>query len=265
MNNPLVSIVMPCYKAEKTILHSVEGILHQTYSNWELLLIVDGQNKELEAIVSSLAENEPRIRLLMSPQNRGVTRSRNIGIRLAKGEWLAFCDADDYWLTHKLATQLLLAQEKNANLVCSAFCFYYPHNQKLDLIHTQSTITYNTMLHTNAIPMSTAMVQVDKNQRHYIPQLPAHLIHEDYAFWLTLFQKRPIQVAYAEEATAHLLQSAGSRSANKWLAAKSHAYILATYGGVPRFKLAALMVSYAYNASKKRILGRLFTFPLLLH
>ena len=260
MHNPLVSIVMPCYKAEKTIQRSVEGVLNQTYSNWELLLIVDGQHKELEAMASSLAAQEPRIRLLVSQQNRGVTRSRNIAIRLAKGEWLAFCDADDYWLEHKLTTQLSAAQEQKANLVCSAFCFYYPHNQKLDLIHTHSTITYNTMLHTNAIPMSTAIVQVDKNQRHYIPQLPAHLIHEDYAFWLTLFQKREIQVAYTEEATAHLLQAAGSRSANKWLGAKSHAYILATYGSVSRFKLAGLMVSYAYNASKKRILGRLFAF-----
>ena len=251
---------MPCYKAEKTIQRSVEGVLNQTYSNWELLLIVDRQHKELEAMVSSLARQEPRIRLLVSQKNRGVTRSRNIAIRLAKGEWLAFCDADDYWLEHKLTTQLSVAQEQKANLVCSAFCFYYPHNQKLDLIHTHSTITYNTMLHTNAIPMSTAMVQVDKNQRHYIPQLPAHLIHEDYAFWLTLFQKREIQVAYTEEATAHLLQAAGSRSANKWLGAKSHAYILATYGSVSRFKLAGLMVSYAYNASKKRILGRLFAF-----
>ncbi len=251
---------MPCHKAEKTIQRSVEGVLNQTYSNWELLLIVDGQHKELEAMVSSLARQEPRIRLLVSQKNRGVTRSRNIAIRLAKGEWLAFCDADDYWLEHKLTTQLSVAQEQKANLVCSAFCFYYPHNQKLDLIHTHSTITYNTMLHTNAIPMSTAMVQVDKNQRHYIPQLPAHLIHEDYAFWLTLFQKREIQVAYTEEATAHLLQAAGSRSANKWLGAKSHAYILATYGSVSRFKLAGLMVSYAYNASKKRILGRLFAF-----
>ena len=256
----MVSIVMPCHKAEKTIQRSVEGVLNQTYSNWELLLIVDGQHKELEAMVSSLARQEPRIRLLVSQKNRGVTRSRNIAIRLAKGEWLAFCDADDYWLEHKLTTQLSVAQEQKANLVCSAFCFYYPHNQKLDLIHTHSTITYNTMLHTNAIPMSTAMVQVDKNQRHYIPQLPAHLIHEDYAFWLTLFQKREIQVAYTEEATAHLLQAAGSRSANKWLGAKSHAYILATYGSVSRFKLAGLMVSYAYNASKKRILGRLFAF-----
>ena len=251
---------MPCHKAEKTIQRSVEGVLNQTYSNWELLLIVDGQHKELEAMASSLAAQEPRIRLLVSQQNRGVTRSRNIGIRLAKGEWLAFCDADDYWLEHKLTTQLSVAQEQKANLVCSAFCFYYPHNQKLDLIHTHSTITYNTMLHTNAIPMSTAIVQVDKNQRHYIPQLPAHLIHEDYAFWLTLFQKREIQVAYTEEATAHLLQAAGSRSANKWLGAKSHAYILATYGSVSKFKLAGLMVSYAYNASKKRILGRLFAF-----
>lgn len=260
MHNPLVSIVMPCYKAEKTIQRSVEGVLNQTYFNWELLLIVDGLHKELEAMVCSLAAQEPRIRLLVSQKNRGVTRSRNIGIRLAKGEWLAFCDADDYWLEHKLTTQLSLAQEQKANLVCSAFCFYYPHNQKFDLIHTHSTITYNTMLHTNAIPMSTAMVQVDKNQRHYIPQLPAHLIHEDYAFWLTLFQKREIQVAYTEEATAHLLQAAGSRSANKWLGAKSHAYILATYGSVSKFKLAGLMVSYAYNASKKRILGRLFAF-----
>lgn len=253
---------MPCYLAESTVQNSVEGILHQTYTHWELLLLVDGQNEELEAIVRTLAAKEPRIRLLVSKKNRGVTRSRNIGIRLAKGEWLAFCDADDYWLKHKLSAQLDLAQTQNSNVVCSAFYFYYPQNKKTDLIHTHSSITYSTMLRTNAIPMSTAMMQVDKTQRHYIPQLPAHFIHEDYAFWLTLFQKRTILVAYAEEPTAHLLQLVGSRSANKWRAAKSHAYILATYGGVPRWKLALLMVSYAYNASKKRIVGRWFTASL---
>jgi len=130
MNNVLVSVVMPCYKAEKTLEKSVTGVLNQTHSALELLLVLDGMGDATWELATRLASKDPRVRVIASRKNRGVSRIRNLGIRLSKGDWIAFCDADDWWVENKLTCQLELASTKGANLVCSAFYFYYPETQK---------------------------------------------------------------------------------------------------------------------------------------
>ena len=120
IKNPLVSVVMPCYNAAATIQQSVRSIQAQIYTNWELLILVDGSTDNTATIAHSLALSEPRIRLVVSAYNRGVIRMRNLGIRLAKGEWIAYCDSDDWWIPEKLQLQLRMAEEKSANLLYSA-------------------------------------------------------------------------------------------------------------------------------------------------
>ncbi|MDG2041358.1 MAG: glycosyltransferase family 2 protein [Bacteroidia bacterium] len=256
MSSPLVSIVMPCYKAEDTIDYSLKGILNQNYQNWELLIIIDGRNDILLDKVKTSSKNDKRIKIIYSKKNRGVIRTRNIGIRLSNGLWLAFCDADDYWLPNKLTYQIFKAKEENAGIVCSAFCFYYQGINRLDLIQTKKIIDYSVMLKTNAIPMSTAILKVDSYCKHYFPSIPDNFVHEDYAFWLTILQKRSIKVAYISEVTTHILKSRGSRSSNKLLSAKSHAYILSTFTSLPKFKIALMMINYIYNAIYKRYFSR---------
>ena len=257
MSNPLISIIMPCYKAENTINYSLKGILNQTYQNWELLLIIDGSNDILLDKVKSSSKNDKRIKIIYSKNNRGVIRTRNIGIRLSAGSWIAFCDADDYWLPHKLTDQILKAKEENASIICSAFCFYYLGSNRLDLIQTKKIIDYSVMLKTNAIPMSTAILKVDSYGKHYFPAIPDNFVHEDYAFWLTILQNRSIKIAYISEVSTHILKSHRSRSSNKLLSAKSHAYVLSNYTTLPSHRIALLMISYIYNAILKRYSSRL--------
>jgi len=76
----LVSIVMPCFRAEKTLELAVSGIQSQHYPHWELLLVVDGTQDNCAALAQKLAASEPRIKLLLSTKNRGVVRARNVGI-----------------------------------------------------------------------------------------------------------------------------------------------------------------------------------------
>jgi glycosyltransferase involved in cell wall biosynthesis len=250
-----VSIIMPCYNAESTLEKSVQGVLSQTYINWELLLIVDGSIDGTATIAAALAKKDSRIRLMVSTKNRGVSRCRNLGIRLSKGSWIAFCDADDWWMESKLNQQLNAASNLGANLVCSAFYFINSESGKMKEVQTKSQIDYRTLLKTNAIPMSTAVFRLNKNRRPYFPVMPKPYIHEDYAFWLLLFQRGSISAVYLKTPTTYIAQVLGSRSANKILSMKSHGYILKTVAGVNRFVWPFLMLSYLWNAVGKRING----------
>lgn len=250
----LVSIVMPCYKAAATLSLAVQGIQAQSYRQWELLLVVDGSHDATAELAGQLAEADARIRLVLSTKNRGVVRARNLGIRLAKGNWLAFCDADDFWQPHKLAAQLALADQTSANLLCSTFWYWYPHRQKdrLKMVRLPKHLRYQTMLRTNAIPMSTAMYGVGALGKQYFEALPSPYIHEDYAYWLRIMQNPKVMAESLQKPTALIRVQPNSRSANKWLALRSHAYILTSVAGLSTAQQTAAMFSYVIWGFLKR-------------
>jgi glycosyltransferase involved in cell wall biosynthesis len=102
-NTPLVSIIMPTYNAEKFISKSIQSVLNQTYQNWELIVVNDGSKDNTSKVVESF--DDKRI-LLIKQKNSGVSKARNIGIKNAKGAYIAFLDSDDLWLKKKLEIQV---------------------------------------------------------------------------------------------------------------------------------------------------------------
>lgn len=252
-----VSVVMPCYNAASTLRRSVTGVQSQTHLNWELLLVVDGGDGETEVLARSLASLDTRIRVVVSQKNRGVSRSRNLGIRLSRGTWIAFCDADDLWLPSKLVDELNLANKEGAQVVCSGFLFYFPETGRKLPVQTRTKINYQVMLHTNAIPLSTSMYSVVDLGRHYFQDMPSPYIHEDYAFWLRMIRLSTPKIVYLDQATVEISQIRGSRSANKWLSMRSHGYILRSVAQIGGLLWVWLMVNYLWYGSMKRILGKL--------
>ncbi len=97
----MISIIMPVFNAVRTLECAVRSIQAQTCLNWELLLIDDGSTDGSDTLCDRLAREDGRIRTLHQ-LNRGASAARNAGLEVARGEWLAFCDADDwvdsYWL-----------------------------------------------------------------------------------------------------------------------------------------------------------------------
>jgi teichuronic acid biosynthesis glycosyltransferase TuaG len=254
MNAPLVSVVMPCYKSANTLQMSVEGVLKQQTVALELLLLVDGDADGTYELARHLAANDPRVRLIYSRLNRGVVRMRNLGIRLAKAPWVAFCDADDWWLPQKLPQQLNLAQQQGANVLCSAFFYQYEGRSKAaKLVQLPAYISLKSLLRTNSIAMSTALFHRESLGRHYFVSMPQPLIHEDYAFWLELFKKDQVVAAYLPDPTTFIRVQPGSRSANKWLALRSHAYVLKYHGHLPPWRIGLHLLSYAFHALHKRL------------
>lgn len=114
---PLVSCIIIFFNAKKETFfeEAIESVLAQTYENWELLLADDGSRDESTAIALDYARRYPeRIRYVEHEghENRGMSATRNLGIRHSKGEYIAFLDADDVWFPNKLEEQVPLLEAR---------------------------------------------------------------------------------------------------------------------------------------------------------
>jgi teichuronic acid biosynthesis glycosyltransferase TuaG len=113
----MVSIIVPAYNAEDYIADTIQSVLNQSYSHWELLIVDDGSTDQTKAIVKKYLD-DPRISYFYK-SNGGQGSARNLGIKKSKGFYLAFLDADDLWDPHKLEVQLEVLLENDVSLVFS--------------------------------------------------------------------------------------------------------------------------------------------------
>ena len=120
-NNPLITIIVPVYNAEKYLSKCIESILTQTYTHFELLLLDDGSNDNSLSICDYYAKQDTRIRVF-SHLNMGVSATRNRGIELALGEYISFIDSDDWVKNNYLETLYsALRNDLGMGLVIAAF------------------------------------------------------------------------------------------------------------------------------------------------
>ena len=126
---PLVSCIINFFNTERFIEEAIESVFDQTYDNWELLLVDDGSNDGSSVIALQYAQKYPgKVSYLEHEghQNRGVSAARNLGIRNAQGEYIAFLDADDIWLPQKLERQVeILDSKPEAAVVFGPTQFWY--------------------------------------------------------------------------------------------------------------------------------------------
>ena len=126
---PLVTVVTIFLNGEKYLSEAVESVLAQRYTNWELMLVDDGSSDRSTEIAREYARRYPeRIRYLEHPghENRGMSASRNLGVRQGRGEYVAFLDSDDVWLPEKLAEHVaILEREPEAGWVAGGLMMWY--------------------------------------------------------------------------------------------------------------------------------------------
>ena len=101
----LVSIIMPSYNTEAFIKETIQSVLNQTYTNWELLIVDDCSSDSTIKVIEQF-QDDNRIRLLQNETNQGAALSRNRALREARGRWIAFLDSDDLWYPEKLEKQI---------------------------------------------------------------------------------------------------------------------------------------------------------------
>ncbi|WP_170114185.1 glycosyltransferase family 2 protein [Pontibacter mucosus] len=130
-SQPDVSIIMCIYNVEKYLREAIDSVLHQTFTDWELLLIDDGSADGSTQIARQYAAaHSTKIRFSEHQEhvNKGLSASRNLGLSIARGELVAFLDADDVWLPDYLEIQISLLRQKNVSVICEATAYWYNWN-----------------------------------------------------------------------------------------------------------------------------------------
>jgi glycosyltransferase involved in cell wall biosynthesis len=133
IDQPLVSIVIPMYNRRKTIDYCLTSVLNQTYRNLEIILVDDYSTDDTVRYIRN-TYTDKRIRIVQQKENGGAQKARNAGIKNAKGEWIAFLDSDDEWLSQKIEKQVEILEENNFNpylvIHSDALVFDYEKNIK---------------------------------------------------------------------------------------------------------------------------------------
>ena len=115
-NVTLISVVIPAYNAEQFLDETLESVLSQTYENWECIIVNDGSTDKTESIAKKWCEKDARFRYFYK-ENSGASDTRNLGIKEARGEYIAFLDADDLYMPNFLEVCIENLVEKDVDLV----------------------------------------------------------------------------------------------------------------------------------------------------
>ena len=183
----MISIVTPCYNAGNYISHAIDSVLNQSFQDWEMLIVDDCSSDGSYQIIESYASKDLRIKCFKTDEPSGSPSiPRNIGLDNAKGEYIAFLDADDIWLPDKLEKQL---QFMDAN----GFSFVYSDYEKINhlgvrkhrLVKMPEASSFWDVIETCTIPCLTVLMTreiIGDTRFKYIPK-------EDFAFWLDILKQ----------------------------------------------------------------------------
>ena len=108
---PLVSVIMPAYNAADVLPDAVNSVLKQTYNLLELIIVDDFSSDKTYEIAKAFMDRDKRVYVYKNDINCGVSRTRNYGVSIAKGDWIAFLDSDDMWREDKLEKQVKFLDE----------------------------------------------------------------------------------------------------------------------------------------------------------
>lgn len=117
--NPVISIIIPVYNAEKYLKKCIDSVLNQTFTNFEILLINDGSSDDSGVVCDKYAQKDSRV-LVFHQENRGPSAARNLGLDNVKAEWICFVDSDD-WVKENYLNNLIISIEPDVDLVIGGF------------------------------------------------------------------------------------------------------------------------------------------------
>ena len=235
-----VSVIMPAYNAAKTIAESIESVLQQTYTDFELIILNDFSNDETEHIIKKYMQ-DMRVVYIKNERNLGVSETRNKGISIAKGAWIAFLDSDDIWEKNKLQKQIELIQSKKDAILCytaSSFMDNEGHRYGY-VLRAIKHLPYKTLLKKNLISCSSAIVKSDVMKKL---KMPGDQMHEDYYSWLTILRRIPYAYGIDEPLIIYRL-SKKSKSSNRF---KSASMSYNTYRAIGYSNISALYLVFRY-------------------
>jgi len=158
----LISIITPNYNCVHFISETMESVLAQTYTNWEMLIVDDCSTDGSYELALEYAAKDTRIKVIRNEKNSGAAISRNRALDIAQGEYIAFLDSDDLWESDKLEKQITFMKDNNCDFCFSRYDLIDEENTPLGkIVRIVKNLSYKKLLHHDFIGCLTAIYRRD--------------------------------------------------------------------------------------------------------
>jgi teichuronic acid biosynthesis glycosyltransferase TuaG len=182
-----VSIITPNYNSANFIEETINSIIKQSYTNWELIITDDVSTDNSIDLIQKYVNIDNRIKLIQLKENSGAAVARNTSIEAATGKYIAFLDSDDLWTPDKLEKQIQFMNENNSSFSYSNYKLIDEEGNNLNIIKKPtSNLTYNELLKENQIGCLTAIYDQKKLGKVYMPLIRKR---QDYGLWLEILKQ----------------------------------------------------------------------------
>jgi teichuronic acid biosynthesis glycosyltransferase TuaG len=186
MENKLVSIITPLYNSGKYVKETIESVLSQTYTNWEMIIVDDCSTDNGVEIIQEYAKKDSRIKLISLAKNSGAAVARNTAIKVAKGFYIAFLDSDDLWKPEKLERQIHFMEKNDYSFTFTSYQQITEDGKKIErIIKVPPILSYRQALLKNPIGCLTVIYSAEKLGKIYMPLIRKR---QDYALWLKILK-----------------------------------------------------------------------------
>ena len=247
----IVNIVMPYYKKSEFINESINSILNQTYQKFEIIIIDDELSENSSKILKNIECLDTRIKVYKNRENLGAGRSRNYGINLCSGEYIAFCDCDDLWKSEKLEKQLKFMKEFNLSFSFTSYEIINDKSLKIGLREAQEELSFKQLRNSCDIGLSTVVIRKDifKNDKLRFGKTKTK---EDFILWL-LLAKNGVKISGLKEYLVSWRKNSGSLSSSSIQKIIDGYSVYRKYLHYSRFKSLFFLIILSLNFMLKKI------------
>ena len=179
----LISVIIPYYKKKEYIISSINSVLNQTYKNLEIIIIYDDLNKKDLNLLKKIKKKDKRIKIYINKKNLGAGRSRNKGIKLSKGIFVAFLDSDDLWKKNKLKKQIFFMKKNGINASHTSYTIINSNNKIIGSRNAKD-MSYKQLLKSCDIGLSTVVLKKEIITSKI--KFANIKTKEDYVLWLKI-------------------------------------------------------------------------------
>ena len=235
----LVSVIVPAYDSEEFLGRALDSVLSQSHPYWECIIVNDGSSDNTQAVIDDFVKRDSRFRSISLEKNSGSpAEPRNVGVDLARGDWICFLDSDDEWLPEKLREQVLFHDQTGS---CWSCCGYVrvALNGRQTVSQPKPTAGFKDLLRLNHLCLSSVMISRDA----LAPFRFAKLGHEDFELWLRL-ARTGIEVNGLAMTLVRHYRRANSVSSDKLKALSFYWVIFRTSIGLNPIEAAFVLFRY---------------------
>ena len=246
---PKISVIMPYYKKRQFVLKAINSVLKQSYKNFEIIIVYDDINLDDLIFLKKKFNKNKKIKFIVNNKNVGAGISRNKGITVCTGGYIAFLDSDDLWHRNKLKLQLNFMISRNLLISHTNFFIIDKKSEIIGKFSPKKIITYKYLLKSCDIGLSTVIIKKKLMINYKFPNIKTK---EDYVVWLKMIKKLNKIMCFNKYLT-FWRNTPNSLSSSLIQKLKDGFTLYYKYEKQNFFKSIFLIFQLSFNALKKKI------------